>query len=173
MAAVTAQLIESLSISLKTSSTLEHSRTTREIIDTMQVDVANSQVIDLYAAFDDRSSKKTDSEMGNYLVLHRLTPTGVIVRTVGYYLVPASGGNGWIVYRHDSDDGTTTPGVLPAASTSGTHEVVLRAVNLPSSNYVFRNVRNRAVALRGEFGSAHESSNSRTEFINFILATKS
>ena len=87
MTAVATQLIESVAISLKTSTSLEHSRNTRELIDELRQDVANAQVMELYPQFNDRGARRSDQQLGNYLVLHRLTPTGVVLQTVGYYVV--------------------------------------------------------------------------------------
>lgn len=173
MAAVMSQMLESVSLGLKAAGTLEHSRSTRELILRLSEDTRNAQQMIIHTTFADRSSPRRDGQLGNYLVLHQINSSGSVVRTIGYYTVPLSGGNGWMLHRHDSADGLTSPGTLPASGTSGSHRVVTRAVNLPESSNLFRSVRDRAVAIRGEFGSAGNARIGRTEFVQCILSTRS
>jgi prepilin-type N-terminal cleavage/methylation domain-containing protein len=172
VAATLVQWRESTVIALKAAETLEHTRSTRELIHRLSEDTRNSQRLEIYPAFDDREERLRDGQLGNYLVLHEIDLDGVIQRTIGYYLLPAIDGTGWMLHRHDSAAGGT-PGVLPHDSTAGSHPVVTRAVSLPESDLLFRCVRDRAVNIRGEFGTSGSVKLGRTEFVNCTLATRS
>jgi type II secretory pathway pseudopilin PulG len=173
MAAVTSQLLESGSLTLRTARSLEHARSARELTGRLAEDMRDAQLMVLHPTFDDRSVQRRDSERGNYLVLHQLDAAGAIVRTVGYYLVPDGTGTAGILYRHDSADGVLAAGTLPGTETRGTHRAVTRAVRLPDAAGLFRCVRDRAVSMRGEFGTPDAAQSGRPEFIQCTFATRS
>lgn len=173
LAAVSTHLIESASLGLKTSSTLEHSRSARELIDRLSRDIRDSQIMELHVSYADRSDIRRDGELGNYLVLHSVDDAGVIVGTIGYYAVTADGGDGWILYRHDSENGDSAAGSLPEVGAVGSHRIVTRAVQLPTSDNLFTCVRDRGVSLQGEFGTAGQGKRGRSEFIRCTISTRS
>src|SRR5690606_16550566 len=80
MAAATRQLIEGVSVTLKTSRLLEHSRSGRNLIGQLGHDLSAGQTLILYPEFNDRSSPLNPDESGNYLVLHQVDPGGTITR---------------------------------------------------------------------------------------------
>ncbi|MGH8021648.1 MAG: pilus assembly FimT family protein [Opitutaceae bacterium] len=180
MAAVLSQWLESTSLALKAAETLEYTRSTRELVFRLSEDVRNAQRLIVYNSFKDRVDFSKDGDVntppvGNYLVLQEVNLDAEITRTVGYYLMEEAGGGGWILFRHDSNDGgglSLTD--LPAPASEGDHRRVTRAVTLPDSDNLFRVVRDRAVAIRGEFGAAGRPvKRGRTEFVQCILSTRS
>jgi prepilin-type N-terminal cleavage/methylation domain-containing protein len=173
MLGVTRALVETASLSIRTTSSLEHARNSRELIEHLSQDVGEAQILILYPSFTDRSTERRAGELGNYLAVHWINSSGTIIRTIGYYAMQDASGTGWVLYRHDSADGVLAAGTLPAASTAGTHRPITRAVRLPDSNCLFRNVLDRGVILRGEFGTAGGGARTRTELIQCAISTRS
>jgi len=172
-AAVASQLVESSKLSLRVTSTLEHSRNARELIDTLSADIRAAQIIRIHPSFADRSTEARDGENGNYLVLHFVNARGVITRTVGYYVVSLGGTNNWALYRHDSARGDSAAGSLPAGDSAGRHRVIKKAVRLPDSGRLFTSARDRGVSINGEFGTIDTRGAGRAEFIRCTLSTRS
>src|SRR5690606_4880216 len=129
--------VESARLSSRITHTLEHAHNARETLDRLSADIRAAQILILYPEFNDRSSEARDGQSGNYLVLHSVNAHGTITRTVGYYIVPLGGSQGWALYRHDSDLGDSTPGSLPNAASAQQHRRIKRAVRLPDSNRLF------------------------------------
>jgi prepilin-type N-terminal cleavage/methylation domain-containing protein len=173
LAAASSSLLESAALSLKATRTLEHSRSARELFDRMSRDVHNAQIVVLHPEFHDRSTRQRDGETGNYLAMHSINEAGAISRTVGYYIMVAADGEGWTLYRHDSANGDSAAGVIPAPGTAGSHRVVTRSVALPNGNPLFTCVRDRGVSLHGEFGTTNEAAVTRTELIRYTVTTRS
>jgi prepilin-type N-terminal cleavage/methylation domain-containing protein len=173
LAAAANNLIESGQLGLKTAQTLEHSRSSRELFDRLSMDIREAQVMVLHVSFSDRTSPRRDGQLGNYVVLHSVDEVGVVTRTVGYYTMASPDGDGWMLYRHDSENGDSAAGSLPATSTSGTHRVVTRAVQLPNSNNLFSCVRDRGISMQGEFGAVDRAARGRPEFIRCTITTRS
>lgn len=172
MLGVTRALVDTGTIALKTSGSLEHAHNSRELIDRLAQDIGEAQILVLYPSFSDRSTTLRDGNSGNYLAIHWINSTGTIIRTIGYYAMPDASGTGWVLYRHDSRDGLVAAGSLPGSTTSGTHRVVTRAVRLPDSNKIFRCIRDRGIILRGEFGTPGLT-RGRTEFVQCAISTRS
>jgi prepilin-type N-terminal cleavage/methylation domain-containing protein len=170
---VAAQLIESSKLSLNVSQTLEHSRNAREIIDALSTDVRASQILRIFPNFNDRSSEARDGQSGNYLVLQTIDSSGTVTRTVGYYVVSLGDNKGWALFRHDSQLGDNAAGTLPDVSAAGSHRKIKRAVRLSEAGFLFRSVRDRGVAIHGEFSTPDKSGSGRTEFIRCTISTRS
>jgi hypothetical protein len=173
LAAVCAQLVESATLSLRTSHSVEHSRGARELTARVSADVTGAQIVRLYEGFASRGTPRRDGETGDYLVLHWIERDGTTVRTVGYYAVPAPDGVGWLLYRHDSADGVVVAGTLPDPGTVGTHRLVNRAIRLPDANRLFRCWRDRGVSFRGEFGTGNDANRGTHELVSCTISTRS
>jgi len=173
LAAVMTQWIESTALALKAAETIEHSRGTRLFVSRVAEDMRNAQSITIYPTFADRATPRRDGEMGNYLILREISAAAAITRTIGYYLIATPDGKGWMLHRHDSNDGVLAADALPDPSTVGQHRRIARAVTLPDSANLFRLVRDRAVTTRGEFGVDSNLKVGRTEFVQCTLSTRS
>lgn len=173
MMLVASQLVESASLGVRVTRTLEHSRNARELLDRLSLDLRAAQVMRLYPSFVDRSSTARDGETGNYLVLQNVDSTGTITRTIGYYVTAQRHGAGLALCRHDSAAGDSAASALPDAASAGTHRVLKAAVRLPDSDRLFRCVRDRGVAIHGEFSTEATGGSGRTEFIQCTLFTRS
>jgi hypothetical protein len=171
MAGVTRQLIESATITLKTSRTLEYARSGRNFIAQLGADMRSAQSMTLYPAFNSRSAAVGAGDSGNYLVLHQINSSGTITRTVGYYAV--ANGASLVLYRHDSADGVITPGSLPAAGTQGTHRVLVGTFRVPSGASLFTNWRSSGVSLRGQYGTAPGAAAGTLNYIQCTLTKRS
>jgi len=171
MTVVTRQLIESASVTLKTSRLLEYSRSGRNLIGYLGNDMRSAQTMTLYSEFNSRSTTMSAGSYGNYLVLHQVNASGTITRTVGYYAV--ANGSSYILYRHDSADGVITAGTLPAAGTQGTHRVLVGTFKVPSGTKLFRNWSDRGVSIRGQYGTATGAATSALNYIQCTLTTRS
>ncbi len=175
MAAILSQWLESTSLALKAAETLEHTRSTRELVFRLAEDVRNAQTLRIYPSFDEREELQYDekgNKIGNYLVLQEVSVSEKITRTIGYYLIETAKDE-WMLYRHDSKDGKLAADILPPPNTAGTHRAITRAVTLPESDNLFRSVRDRAVSMRGEFGASGPIKRGRTEFVQCTLSTRS
>lgn len=173
MTAVTRQMIESVSITLKTSRMLEYSRNGRNLMARLGSDLRTAQTTILYSEFNSRSTAITAGNYGNYLVLHQVNSSGAITRTVGYYAV-ANGSTGtFILYRHDSAAGHSTAGVLPVTGTSGSHPVVVGTFKVPSGTKLFRNWSDRGISIRGQYGTTTGASTDALNYIQCTLTTRS
>jgi hypothetical protein len=173
MAAVTRQLMESVTVTLQTSRMLEYSRNGRTLVGRLGSDLRTSQRMVMYSDFTSRSSTISAGNYGDYLVLHHVNSSGTITRTIGYYAV-ANGSTGtYILYRHDSADGHSTAGNLPATGTQGTHLKIVGTFKVPSGTKLFRNWSNRGISLRGQFGTATGASTSALNYIQCTLTTRS
>ena len=172
-AMVTTQLVESSKLSVRVTTTLEHSRNSRELLDRLTADLRSAQIVRLYPGFTDRTAVARDGETGNYLVLHCIDVRGNITRTIGYYVVAQRGTNAWTLHRHDSANGDSAAGALPEAGTAGQHRLIKRAVRLPGSGRLFTCARDRGVSVHGEFGTVDTQGRGRAEFIRCTLTTRS
>lgn len=170
MTAVTRQLVESASITLKTSRLLEYSRAGRNFIGRLGIDLRSAQSMTLYTSFTDRTVAGATGT-GNYLVLHELNAAGTITRTTGYYAV--ANGSSYKLYIHDSNTGSVAAGSLPATTTSGTHTLLLGTFKVPSGAKLFTNWSNRGVSLRGQYGTAAGAADSSLNYIQCTLTTRS
>lgn len=173
MTAVTRQMIESVSITLKTSRMLEYSRNGRVLIARLGSDLRSAQTTILYPEFDSRSAAVTAGNYGNYLVLHQVNTSGTITRTIGYYAVANGSSGTYILYRHDSAAGHSTAGALPGTNTSGTHPVVVGTFKVPTGTKLFRNWSERGISLRGQYGTATGASTDSLNYIQCTLTTRS
>lgn len=171
LAAVAVQLIESSTLGLKTASTLEHVRNSRQLVTGLSSDVRSAQQVLFYPSFTDRSKELVDGESGNYLVLRFIGATGTIDRTIGYYR--ATAGGEWRLYRHDSKNGDHAANVLPLTSTSGTHRVTSRAVEVAGAGGLFTRLRTGGVVVRGQFGKAPGATLGRSDYVRFAVSTRS
>ena len=172
MAAVTRQMVESASLSMKVASTLEYSRNGRALIGQLQQDVASAQVVRCYSEFSDRSSPVGTGAYANYVVLHQVNADGTVARTVGYYLA-SNGDDTYALYRHDSADGVIPPGTLPDVGTAKTHRRLVRTVQIPDGVKLFRKWRNRGLTLRGQFGTADGHAYRKLEYLQCTFTTRS
>jgi prepilin-type N-terminal cleavage/methylation domain-containing protein len=172
MIVVTTQLVESLTLSLKTSTGLEHARSTRSILDMLGTDLRCSQTIILHTSFADRSENLRDGQYADYLVLHQLDQTGAINRTIGYYTVTAADGTRTL-YRHDSADDHSSAGELPGTNQQGTHRVVSRSIRIAEQTRLFRCTGDRGIAVRGQFGSPDGNVRVPAQFIQCALVSRS
>ncbi len=175
MLAVTRQLVESVSLTLKTSRLLEYARTARSVIESLDQDVRTAQTCTLYTSFTSRTAQAAGN-YGDYLVLQQIADDGTVTRTVGYYTVPNGTSGSFSLYRHDSADGTLAAGQLPDASTSGTHRRFVGTLRLPTTPTgvrLFRNWNDRGVSIRGEFGAVSGQSPNALNLIQCTLATRS
>lgn len=176
MTAVTRQLIEGVSLTLKSSRLLEYARSSRFVLENMDHDVRAAQTIILYSEFNARSTPQTSGTYGNYLVLHQVNSSGTITRTIGYYAVPVGTTGTFSLHRHDSNDGVVAAGTLPATSTSGTHRrliATLRQPTTPTGVKLFQNWNGRGVSVRGQFGTAEGKAASQLNLVQCTFATRS
>ncbi|RME70319.1 MAG: hypothetical protein D6781_06570 [Verrucomicrobia bacterium] len=173
LAGLAAQMIEAARLNHRITASLEHGRNARELIDTVSRDVRSAQIARLYPGFTNRSEAARDGQRGNYLVLDFLDSNGTIVRTIGYYALPLPDAAGWGIYRHDSADGSLSPGSLPATGTAGSHRLIKRALRLGTADTLFRCARDRGIALEGEFVSPDVRGTARADLIRATVLTRS
>lgn len=173
MTAVTRQLIESASVTLKTSRLLEYSRNGRNLVSRLGNDLRSAQTMTLYSEFNSRSTAITPGGYGNYLVLHQVNTSGTITRTIGYYAVASGSSGTYTLYRHDSAEGASTAGSLPNTSAQGSHPIMVGTFKVPSGTKLFRNWSDRGVSIRGQYGTTTGASTSVLNYIQCTLTTRS
>jgi len=173
MTAVTRQMIESVSITLKTSRMLEYSRNGRNLVARLGSDLRSAQTTVVYSEFNSRSTAITPGNYGNYLVLHQMNTSGTITRTIGYYAIANGNSGTCILYRHDSAAGDSSAGALPATGTSGTHLVLVGTFKVPTGTKLFRNWSDRGISIRGQYGTATGASTDALNYIQCTLTTRS